>query len=121
MQADAKLINQLPLKRCGEVNCRELIREGKYCEKHIEVQRERFDKIYDAKRGSSAKRGYGYRWQKASKMFRDTFPRCATDRCGKWANEVHHVIPKRDGGGDNWDNLMSLCKECHSKLTAKGQ
>ena len=29
--------------------------------------------------------------------------------------EVHHVIPVSDGGGDEPENLVTLCKSCHAK------
>ena len=35
------------------------------------------------------------------------------------ANEVHHVLPLSQGGTHDESNLMSLCKSCHSKITAK--
>lgn len=37
------------------------------------------------------------------------------------ATEVHHVTKKRDGGEDSEDNLLTLCKPCHSKRTARGE
>lgn len=33
--------------------------------------------------------------------------------------EVHHVIPKRYGGTDSADNLITLCHECHRKTMHK--
>ena len=27
--------------------------------------------------------------------------------------EVHHIIPRKDGGSDTFQNLISLCSECH--------
>ena len=33
--------------------------------------------------------------------------------------EVHHILPLSRGGTNNEDNLMSLCKSCHSKIHAK--
>jgi 5-methylcytosine-specific restriction protein A len=35
------------------------------------------------------------------------------------AIEVHHVKPLSDGGTHDWSNLMSLCKSCHSEITAR--
>ena len=35
------------------------------------------------------------------------------------AQEVHHIIPLADGGTHDESNLMSLCKPCHSRITAK--
>lgn len=33
--------------------------------------------------------------------------------------EVHHVIPKRKGGLDILDNLVSFCRKCHCILEPK--
>jgi hypothetical protein len=40
-------------------------------------------------------------------------------RCGKKCNaeklEVHHIIPRSQGGKDIADNLITLCKYCHDR------
>lgn len=56
-------------------------------------------------------------------MFLQANPVCADpyqDHAGEvvTATEVDHIIPKRKGGKDRWENLQSLCKACHSKKTA---
>jgi len=33
--------------------------------------------------------------------------------------EVHHILPLSRGGTSDEDNLMSLCKSCHSKIHVK--
>lgn len=33
--------------------------------------------------------------------------------------EVHHIIFRKNGGSDDSDNLITLCKTCHDKLHAK--
>jgi len=33
--------------------------------------------------------------------------------------EVHHVKPRCEGGTDDMDNLITLCKECHKKETGE--
>ncbi|WP_404819064.1 HNH endonuclease [Ligilactobacillus animalis] len=42
-------------------------------------------------------------------------------RSGRYtqATEVHHVLPISQGGTNAQDNLMSLCKPCHSRITAE--
>lgn len=36
-----------------------------------------------------------------------------------WAEtEVHHIIPRKDGGTDNFKNLLTLCEPCH-RITFK--
>lgn len=37
------------------------------------------------------------------------------------STEVHHIIKKRDGGPDSFDNVMALCHDCHSVRTGKGE
>lgn len=44
-------------------------------------------------------------------------PVCAM--CGAPAEEVHHVLPIREGGSHDWDNLQALCSRCHGMITAK--
>lgn len=58
-------------------------------------------------------------------MFLRANPLCA-DPFGLHANsgevvaatDVDHITARRFGGGDEWENLQSLCHECHSKKTA---
>jgi 5-methylcytosine-specific restriction protein A len=81
-----------------------------YCPKH---------KKQYAHRDSSH---YGYRWRKIRTVYLAKNPICAD--CQKNnkltpANEVHHVVSVADGGTDRDDNLMALCKSCHSKRTAE--
>lgn len=33
--------------------------------------------------------------------------------------EVHHLIPVCKGGGDEPENLQTLCRECHKEETRK--
>ena len=35
-------------------------------------------------------------------------------RCQKISIEVHHIIPQKDGGGDDFDNAAPLCANCHA-------
>ena len=34
--------------------------------------------------------------------------------------EVHHIIPRKDGGSDSFANLITLCEECHKKTFSRG-
>lgn len=34
--------------------------------------------------------------------------------------EVHHIIPRKDGGSDTFRNLITLCEDCHKKTFSKG-
>ena len=47
-------------------------------------------------------------------LLRDHF-RC--QECGYFKHlEVHHIVPKSKGGGDNPENLVTLCTRCHKKV-----
>ena len=39
--------------------------------------------------------------------------------CGKWGNEVDHVIPAIRGGGEEDSNLATICDDCHKKKSAR--
>lgn len=38
--------------------------------------------------------------------------------CGLDANQVDHIIPRKDGGTHDLDNLVACCKSCNSKKGA---
>jgi len=60
---------------------------------------------------------YGFANTKAYILIRDNY---ICQNCkGKTKDsklEVHHIIFRRDGGSDEHDNLITLCKTCHDKL-----
>lgn len=33
--------------------------------------------------------------------------------------EIHHIVPLKDGGTNEWSNLMSLCRKCHAEIHAE--
>ncbi len=80
---------------------------------------------YEKERGSSAARGYGYRWQKASKAYLRAHP-IAVD----WFKEhqgrvyaaevVDHIVPHRGDMKLFWDpkNWQGLTKKDHDRKTA---
>ena len=57
-----------------------------------------------------------YKWKKRVEqvMERDGH-KCRM--CGKSEGlaDVHHIIKRSQGGGDDMDNLILLCRECHNK------
>lgn len=34
---------------------------------------------------------------------------------------AHHVKPISEGGGHGWDNLMTLCEDCHNEVHSSGK
>ena len=118
------------LRPCKDHECSNLTRDASgYCPEHIhlveELKKERWQR-QDTLRGSARDRGYDSRWEKVRRIFLMKNPLCHDCMAeGKFkpANEVHHVKKVRDHPELRLacDNLMSLCKSCHSKRTFKGE
>jgi 5-methylcytosine-specific restriction endonuclease McrA len=73
---------------------------------------------HDDQRESSAKRGYGYKWQKAREGFLKSHPLCAMHLdLGQYvpATLVDHIDPHKGDQTKFWNraNWQSLCKDCH--------
>jgi len=72
-------------------------------------------------RESSAKRGYGSRWQKAREAFLREHPLCA-DHLARGqlvaATVVDHIKPHKGDRKLFWcrKNWQSLCKHCHDSI-----
>ena len=99
---------------CQHPGCPELVSNGKYCEKH--------KPLHSEDRPSAAARGYGSKWQKASKKYLEAHPLCV--KCmavGEYtkATVVDHIIPHRGDQKLFWDrsNWQALCKKCHDTKT----
>jgi 5-methylcytosine-specific restriction protein A len=109
-----------PLKPCSHPGCNELVESGK-CEKHQHAQSNKA-KLYERQRGSAHSRGYDRRWQVIRHSVLSESPLCIL--CQKHgrvtaASEVHHIIPLAKGGTHDYNNLMPLCKSCHSEITIR--
>lgn len=108
-------------KPCSNRSCAGLVRDG-VCSSCGPLRRARCgQREYDKQRGSAARRGYGSRWRKLRNMKLSVNPLC--EECLQYglttaATEVDHIVAKRQGGKDEWENLRSLCKPCHSRKTA---
>ena len=116
---------------CKHPGCRRSVPRGvDFCghhksdaEKHAAAARKAREARRTAFKGSSAKRGYGYRWQKLRNRFIAQHPFC--EQCMKQgrltiATDIDHIKPHR---GDpillfDEENLQALCHACHSRKTA---
>lgn len=107
---------------CRRPGCPGLVRDG-VCSV-CGLMRKQRERVADEMRGSAASRGYDGRWQRVRAMHLSAHPLCAdcadTGRVVE-ATEVHHRVALRKGGTHNSDNLLSLCKSCHSIRTAHGE
>ena len=107
------LMPHKPKTACKIPGCPALVESGiLYCPAHEHLRPVRRDY-----RKSASKRGYGTGWVRIRAAYLMAYPTCA--RCGTKATEVHHIVPKRDGGQDTWDNLMPLCSLHHKQETAR--
>lgn len=117
---------------CKYPGCRKPVALGqRYCASHLEKGNAREAKmkaerdVHRTKRtGSSAARGYGYKWQRLRARVLEAHPLCV--ECEKkgvvrLATDVDHIIPHKGNPFLMWDeaNLQPLCHECHSRKTAR--
>lgn len=72
--------------------------------------------VYERQRGSAASRGYGADWRRLRAEFLAEHPFCV--KCGEPATDVDHVVPREQGGSDEWENLQAMCAKHHSRKTA---
>lgn len=73
-------------------------------------------KTHQVWKPSSGMRPLPSNWKSLAKRVRqrDDF-KCKL--CGRWGNEVDHIIPRSQNGSDEMVNLRVLCSSCHSKKT----
>lgn len=108
---------------CSNRTCNGLVRDGE-CNVCGTTGRRDKDRAYDSRRGTAHQRGYGANWRKFRKMKLAQEPLCRDCKSeGRitMGVEPHHIIPKRDGGEDSFENTITLCKSHHSQRTAKGE
>jgi len=109
-----------PKHPCAWPGCPELVESvERYCEKHRKQEARRYERY---RRDPATRRRYDRRWRKIRYEYMKAHPLC--ERClleGRTveAREVHHIIPLADGGTHATENLMALCKSCHSKIHAE--
>jgi 5-methylcytosine-specific restriction protein A len=108
-----------PKKPCAYPGCPRLT-YGRYCEKHQKERNAQYEK-YERDRVAT-KRRYGKNW----KLIRDAYVKkhpfcelCFQKGVLAPVEEVHHILPLAEGGTNDRDNLISLCKSCHSRIHAK--
>ncbi|MFR1509241.1 MAG: HNH endonuclease [Acutalibacteraceae bacterium] len=106
-----------PKSPCRWNGCSALTDE-RYCEEHKKLAEKHYNKY---KRDPSTYKRYGNRWRRIRQLYIKEHPVCELcEKHGKITpvREIHHIIPLSQGGTHHEDNLMSLCKSCHSRITA---
>lgn len=118
-------------KPCAEPGCGRLVVSTRYCQAHARETTKR----YDERRGSSAARGYTWKWRRARDAWlveHSICVKCASAGRVVVARAVDHIIPHRlkearDSGDPTaiaraeklfWSrsNWQSLCVNCHSSV-----
>lgn len=112
----------MPMKAkrpCRYPGCPNLTSDRRgYCDEHKGQAAKEYNRYG---RDPDTNQRYGYTWRKIRKMYLTAHPLCEMCRAnGRYvaAEEVHHKQPLADGGTHDFDNLMALCKSCHSRITA---
>lgn len=109
---------RLPMKPCKYPGCPKLT-AGDYCMEHARTVNRQYAKYG---RKPEERKRYGRQWRKVRNAYAAKHPLCEmcllvnrlTD-----VQEVHHIFPLDHGGTNDEINLMSLCKPCHSRISAK--
>lgn len=107
-----------PMHPCSIPGCPNLT-YSRYCELHTKEENKRYE-TYD--RDKATKKLYSGSWKRIRESYFKRHPFCeycyAKGILVK-AEHVHHKVPLKEGGSNNEENLVSLCKPCHSKEHAK--
>lgn len=107
---------------CKHHGCNRLTNQS-YCETHIEQHKkdiEERQRAYNRSRESTAKQGYDHNWVKVRNRYIRLYPLCEIceqENRTTPATIVHHLVALRDNGDRlSFDNLQSVCHQCHEKI-----
>lgn len=115
------------LRPCARAGCNGLT-AGRYCERcaaegFVESKAPFSSRASEAQRQTTKQRGYAGGWPRLSKWIKSVEPLCRP--CKKEGRttactQVDHIIPKADGGTDEYpENLQPICDDCHRLKTAR--
>lgn len=107
-----------PKSPCSHPGCPKLTYD-RYCKEHKSLVNKNYNKY---QRDPNSNKRYGRAWKRIRDRYVKANPLCV--KClenGRLTpvEEVHHIKPLAEGGSNDFSNLMSLCKSCHSSITAK--
>ncbi len=104
-----------PKKPCKFLGCPNLT-SGNYCNVHAKIACDNYNRF---ERSPDVNKRYGRDWKSIRARYVALHPLC--EMCLKEGRltpveEVHHKKPVSQGGTNDFENLMSLCKSCHTKI-----
>jgi 5-methylcytosine-specific restriction protein A len=102
-------------KPCKFPDCAELTHDM-YCEKHKKQVGRDYERY---KRDAGTAKRYNAEWRKVRTRYIAAHPLCKMcEKEGRFtpAEQIHHIIPLKDGGTNDFTNLMSVCKSCHNRI-----
>ena len=107
-----------PKHPCSHPGCPNLT-DRRFCEEHEKLANQNYEKY---ERNKSNKRRYGRVWKRIRDKYVSMHPFCEV--CYERGilvetEEVHHKKPLSEGGTHERDNLIALCKSCHSRIHAE--
>ncbi len=107
-----------PKKPCSYPGCPNLT-DGRYCPEHKRKVNSDYEKYG---RDKTAKSRYGRAWKRIRDKYASEHPFC--ELCLQRGvavptEQIHHVMPLSEGGTHDRNNLIALCKSCHSHIHAK--
>lgn len=106
-----------PRRPCSHPGCPRLT-YGRFCDEHAKLENQRYEK-YD--RNPATRKRYGRAWKRIRDSYAASHPLC--EQClqkGEYVKteQIHHKLPLSQGGTHDKENLIALCKECHSRIHA---
>ena len=107
-----------PKRPCSHPGCPNLT-DGRFCEEHAKLVNQNYEKY---ERDPQSKRRYGRAWKRIRDKYVSLHPFC--ELCYEKGvlvetEEVHHKKKLSDGGTHDKENLIALCKSCHSRIHAE--
>ncbi len=111
-------------KFCKVTSCSSFAVDGSYCAKHkpeMDSAKERKRTLqkrqYQKTRATTTQQGYGNDWRKVRNAYINAHPLCEEHKrrgVPVLAVMVDHIVPLSEGGDRlSFENLQSLCNDCH--------
>ena len=110
-----------PDKPCSYPGCPKLVPAGQtYCDEHTKKRSSEYERYA---RDPATRKRYGKNWRRIRRMYINSGHALCVECYRRGiitpVEEVHHIKPLSEGGTNDFSNLMSLCKSCHSRIHAE--